>query len=203
MKIDYPKIKKYLQIFVFSFNLLIFLIALFLTDSNNKKYKEYTGSSKFFLSLYIILIYSFLLVITIYPGLLYHQLKSHFDFIFKDKGKLILSYLICIIYWFTTNKPQLIYAILSTITTTLLLIYEFIFYFQKVENFLNNKGIEFINRKMTTIDIDNLRKNGIGVDGKDAGKNGNSVSSSQNINVNDQNTNQQKQQIADVVSGYE
>ena len=30
--------------------------------------------------------------------------------------------------------------------TTLLLIYEFIFYFQKVENFLNNKGIEYANK---------------------------------------------------------
>ena len=203
MKIDYPKIKKFLQIFVFSFNLLIYIIILFATDSKSKNYQEYTGAIKFFLWLYVILIYSFLIMITIYPGILYRQLKTQFAFIFEDKGKIIISYSICFIYWFAKNKPQLIFAVFSTITTTFLLIYEFIFYFQKVENFLNNKGIEFINRKMTTIDIDKLRKNGIGVDGKDAGKNGNSVSSSQNINVNDQNTNQQKQQIADVVSGYE
>ncbi len=206
MKIDYPRIKKYIQIFVFSFNLLVFLISLFSTDSKSKTYKEYTGSSKFFLSLYIILIYSFLLVITIYPGLLYHQLKSHFDFIFKDKGKLILSYLICIIYWFTTNKPQLIYAILSTITTTLLLIYEFIFYFQKVENYLNNKGIEFVNRKMTTFDINNINKlqKSTDVNG-DKGQEGenNDVGMSDNTNAQDKATSQHKQQIADVVSGYE
>ena len=206
MKIDYPRIKKYIQIFVFSFNLLVFLISLFSTDSKSKTYKEYTGSSKFFLSLYIILIYSFLLVITIYPGLLYHQLKSHFDFIFKDKGKLILSYLICIIYWFTTNKPQLIYAILSTITTTLLLIYEFIFYFQKVENYLNNKGIEFVNRKMTTFDINNINKLQKSTDGNgDKGQEGenNDVGMSDNPNGQDKATSQHKQQIADVVSGYE
>ena len=206
MKIDYPRIKKYIQIFVFSFNLLVFLISLFSTDSKSKTYKEYTGSSKFFLSLYIILIYSFLLVITIYPGLLYHQLKSHFDFIFKDKGKLILSYLICIIYWFTTNKPQLIYAILSTITTTLLLIYEFIFYFQKVENYLNNKGIEFVNRKMTTFDINNINKVQKSTDGNgDKGQEGenNDVGMSDNPNAQDKATSQHKQQIADVVSGYE
>ena len=206
MKIDYPRIKKYIQIFVFSFNLLVFLISLFSTDFKSKTYKEYTGSSKFFLSLYIILIYSFLLVITIYPGLLYHQLKSHFDFIFKDKGKLILSYLICIIYWFTTNKPQLIYAILSTITTTLLLIYEFIFYFQKVENYLNNKGIEFVNRKMTTFDINNINKlqKSTDVNG-DKGQEGenNDVGMSDNPNAQDKATSQHKQQIADVVSGYE
>ena len=192
--------------FLFSFNLLVFLISLFSTDSKSKTYKEYTGSSKFFLSLYIILIYSFLLVITIYPGLLYHQLKSHFDFIFKDKGKLILSYLICIIYWFTTNKPQLIYAILSTITTTLLLIYEFIFYFQKVENYLNNKGIEFVNRKMTTFDINNINKlqKSTDVNG-DKGQEGenNDVGMSDNPNAQDKATSQHKQQIADVVSGYE
>ena len=199
MKIDYPKIKKYLQIFVFSFNLLIFIIVLFSTDSNNRKYQKYTGSSKFFLSLYILSFYSFLLTITIYPGLLYHQLKSHISFVFTDKGKLILSYSLCIIYWFSGNKPQLIYAILSTITCTFLLIYEFIFYFQKVENFLNNKGIEFINRKMGTFDIDmnNIQK-------KMNDNNGtNSVTNSENPNVIDKKANQQKKQIEDVVSGYE
>ena len=85
---------------------------------------------------------------------------------------------------------------------TFLLIYEFIFYFQKVENFLNNKGIEFINRKMSTIDIDNLRKKGSGdIDDKTLGKT-NSVPSSDNVN-SDHKTKQQKQQIEDVVSGYE
>ena len=202
MKIDYPKIKKFIQIFVFSFNLLTFIIVLFSTNSKSKTYKEYTGSSKFFLSLYIILIYTFLITITIYPGILYHQLKTQFAFVFSDKGKLILSYSISIIYWFSRNKPQLIFAVLSTIMNTFLLIYEFIFYFQKVENFLNNKGIEFINRKMSTIDIDNLRKKGSGdIDDKTLGKT-NSVSSSDNVN-SDHKTKQQKQQIEDVVSGYE
>ena len=202
MKIDYPKIKKFIQIFVFSFNLLTFIIVLFCTNSKSKTYKEYTGSSKFFLSLYIILIYAFLITITIYPGILYHQLKTQFAFVFSDKGKLILSYSISIIYWFSRNKPQLIFAVLSTIMNTFLLIYEFIFYFQKVENFLNNKGIEFINRKMSTIDIDNLRKKGSGnIGDKTLGKT-NSVSSSDNVN-SDHKTKQQKQQIEDVVSGYE
>ena len=202
MKIDYPKIKKFIQIFVFSFNLLTFIIVLFSTNSKSKTYKEYTGSSKFFLSLYIILIYAFLITITIYPGILYHHLKTQFAFVFSDKGKLILSYSISIIYWFSRNKPQLIFAVLSTIMNTFLLIYEFIFYFQKVENFLNNKGIEFINRKMSTIDIDNLRKKGSGdIDDKTLGKT-NSVSSSDNVN-SDHKTKQQKQQIEDVVSGYE
>ena len=201
MKIDYPKIKKFIQIFVFSFNLLTFIIVLFSTNSKSKTYKEYTGSSKFFLSLYIILIYASLIMITIYPGILYHQLKTHFDFVFSDKGKLILSYSISIIYWFSKNKPQLIFAILSTTMNTLLLIYEFIFYFQKVENFLNNKGIEFINRKMSTIDIDNLRKKGSENIDKALGKT-NSVSSSDNVN-SEHKTKEQKKQIEDVVSGYE
>ena len=199
MKIDYPKIKKFLQIFVFSFNLLIFIIVLFSTDSKQKKYKEYTRSSKFFLSLYIISFYSFLLTITIYPGLLYYQLKSHIAFVFNDKGKLILSYLLCIIYWFSKNQPQLIYAVLSTIMCTFLLFYEFIFYFQKVENFLNNRGIEFINRKMGTFDIDinNIQKKG------NDNSTRNSVTNSDNQNATDKKTNQQKKQIEDVVSGYE
>ena len=80
---------------------------------------------------------------------------------------------------------------------TILLIYEFIFYFQKVESFLNSKGVEFINRKMSTIDINDVKKSGIGNIG------GNEVGNSENPNVNDKKTTQQKQQIEDVVSGYE
>ena len=55
---------------------------------------------------------------------------------------------------------------------------------------------------MSTIDIDNLRKKGSGnIDDKTLGKT-NSVPSSDNVN-SDHKTKQQKQQIEDVVSGYE
>ena len=196
MKVDYPKIKKFLQIGVFSFNLLIYLLVLFSTNSKNKNYKEYTGVSKFFLGFYILLMNTFLIVITIYPAMLYIKMKRYFLFVFEDKGKIIISYSICLVYWFARNKPQLVYGILSTITTTILLLYEFIFYFQKVENFINSKGIEFINRKKTTMDMSNLEKSY-----------NNNIGRSSNQNANNSggqdNANNQQQQIVDVVSGYE
>ena len=195
MRVDYPKIKKFLQIGVFSFNLLIYLLVLFSTNSKNKNYKEYTGASKFFLGFYILVMNTFLIVITIYPAMLYIKMKRYFLFVFEDKGKIIISYSICLVYWFARNKPQLVYGILSTITTTILLLYEFIFYFQKVENFINSKGIEFINRKKTTMDMSNLEKSI------------NNIGRSSNPNANNSggqdNANNQQQQIVDVVSGYE
>ena len=196
MRVDYPKIKKFLQIGVFSFNLLIYLLVLFTTNSKNKNYKEYTGVSKFFLGFYILVINSFLIAISIFPAMLYMKMKRYFLIAFEDKGKIILSYSICLIYWFARNKPQLVYGILSTITTTILLLYEFIFYFQKVENFINSKGIEFINRKKTTMDMSNLEKSI-----------NNNMGRSSNPNINNSGgqdkANSQQQQIVDVVSGYE
>ena len=50
---------------------------------------------------------------------------------------------------------------------------------------------------MSTIDINDVKKSGIGNSG------GNEVGNSENPNVNDKKTTQQKQQIEDVVSGYE
>ena len=200
MKLDYPKIKKFFQIGIFSFNLLVNLICLFSTNSKNKNYKEYTGIVKFFLYLYIMAIYGFLIMITIYPFLLYHKMKKHLLFVFTDKGKIIISYLISFIFLFSRNKPQLIFGILSTISTTILLIYEFIFYFQKVENFLNDKGIEFINRKKTTIDINNLESRINNKMNSSVSQNNNNIN---NNKIVDQNSNQQNQQIVDVVSGYE
>ena len=191
MRVDYPKIKKFLQIGVFSFNLLIYLLVLFSTNSKNKNYKEYTGASKFFLGFFILVMNSFLIVITIYPAMLYLKMKKYFLFAFEDKGKIIISYSICLVYWFARNKPQLVYGILSTITTTILLLYEFIFYFQKVENFINSKGIEFINRKKTTMDMSNLEKSINNNLGQSSNPNPNNVGGQNNAN-------NQQQQIVDV-----
>jgi len=158
MKIDYPKIKKFLHIGIFSFDLLIFMIVLFSTDSSKRGYKPYTGTILFFLDLYIIIIYAVLIVITIIPKLLFFILKKYILFIFTDKGKVITSYLISLIYWFAGNKPQFVLGIILTLTSTLLLIYEFIFYFTKVETFLTNKGIQFENKDKPYFDIEVFEK---------------------------------------------
>ena len=72
---------------------------------------------------------------------------------------LIVFTVISLIYWFAKNKPQFILGVLLTLTSTILLIYEFIFYFSKVENFLSKKGIEFDDKDKPTFDFDILEKN--------------------------------------------
>ena len=158
MKIDYPKIKKFLQICFFSIDIFVFLIVLFSTNSSSEKYKEYTAVSKFFLDLYIMAIYAVLILVTIIPGLIYFRIKKYCLFIFTDKGKVIISFALSLIYWFAKNKPQFVLGIILSITSTLLLIYEFIFYFTKVDNFLSRKGIEFSNKGQSTLDMNNLEK---------------------------------------------
>ena len=158
MKIDYPKTKKFLHIGIFSFDLLIFIIVLFSTDSSKRDYKPYTGTTLFFLDLYIIIIYAVLIAITILPKLLYFILKKYILFIFTDKGKVIIAFLISLIYWFAGNKPQFVLGIILTLTSILLLIYEFIFYFAKVETFLTNKGIQFENKDKPYFDVEVFEK---------------------------------------------
>ena len=158
MKIDYVKIKKFLQIGLFSIDIFVFLIVLFSTNSSSEKYKEYTAVSKFFLDLYIMAIYAVLILVTILPGLIYSRIKKYFLFVFTDKGKIIISFALSLIYWFAKNKPQFVLGIILTITSTLLLIYEFIFYFAKVDNFLSSKGIEFSNKGKSTFDMNSLEK---------------------------------------------
>ena len=163
MKIDYPKIKKFLQIGLFAIDLTIFLLVIFSTNSKSKTYKEYTGSSKFFLDIYITAIYLVLILVIIYPKLLYYKIKKYILIIFTDKGKVIISFLISLVYWFARNKPQFVLGIILTISSILLLIYEFIFYFTKVENFLTSKGIEFSNKGQASFDIDAMEKNDINI----------------------------------------
>ena len=158
MKIDYPKIKKFLQIGIFSIDIVVFLLVLFTTNSSSENYKEYTDSSKFFLDVYILAIYAILILVTVMPGLIYYRVKKYIIFIFTDKGKVIISFAISLIYWFARNKPQLVLGLILTITSLVLLIYEFIFHCTKVETFLNSKGIEFSNRGQSTFNLDTLEK---------------------------------------------
>ena len=158
MKLDYPKIKKFLQIGIFSIDIVVFLLVLFTTNSSSENYKEYTDSSKFFLDVYILAIYAILILVTVMPGLIYYRVKKYIIFIFTDKGKVIISFAISLIYWFARNKPQLVLGLILTITSIVLLIYEFIFHCTKVETFLNSKGIEFSNRGQSTFNLDTLEK---------------------------------------------
>ena len=146
MKIDYPKIKKFLHIGIFALDLVIFFIIIFCTSTKNPNYKPYTDAVVFFLDIYIIALYLVLILNTIMPNILYPKLSKYCLFIFKDKGKVILSFNISMIYWFAKNGPQFTLGILLFITSFILLVYEFIFYFTKVEKFLSSKGIEFINK---------------------------------------------------------
>ena len=158
MKLDYPKIKKFLQIGIFSIDIVVFLLVLFTTNSSSENYKEYTDSSKFFLDVYILAIYAILILVTVMPGLIYYRVKKYIIFIFTDKGKVIISFAISLIYWFARNKPQLVLGLILTITSIVLLVYEFIFHCTKVETFLNSKGIEFSNRGQSTFNLDTLEK---------------------------------------------
>ena len=87
-----------------------------------------------------------------------NRLKHYILFIFTDKGKAITSFLISLIYWFARNKPQFVLGFIITITSIILIAYEFIFHFAKVETFLNNKGIEFSNRGQAAFDVDEYEK---------------------------------------------
>ena len=194
MKLNYPKIKKFLQIGLFAIDLVIFILVIFNTNSKSKNYKEYTGSSKFFLDIYIIVIYLVLILVTVYPKLLYYRIKKYILIIFTDKGKVIISFLISLIYWFARNKPQFVLGIILTISSILLLIYEFIFYFTKVEDFLTSKGIEFSNKRQPTFDIDSMDKNEINTtpisnqnDGYNNSKEGKDNSGYDNNNTSEDN----------------
>lgn len=147
MRLDYLKIKRILHIVIFSLDFLIFILVLFSSSSKSKNFKEYTGVSKFFLDFYIMIIYAALIANSIFPKLFYIIVKRHFRFILTDKGKVIISFLLSMIYWFCKNKPQLTLGVLLLITSIILLIYELISMVAKFEEFLGSKGIEIYNKE--------------------------------------------------------
>ena len=147
MKVNYERTKSFFYKIILSFDLISIFTIILSTEIKTNNHKEYTGVSHFFLNLYIIIIFILLLGHSLYPRFKPTIINTYFKFILINKGKIIIIFLISFIYRYSKSIPHYILGILLFISSLLLFIFEFIFYFEPVIQILNNKGIEIYNKK--------------------------------------------------------
>ena len=142
MIINYERIKSLVYKIILSFDLIIFIIIILSTEIKPNKYLEYTGLSHFFLNIYIIITFISLLGHSLYPRFKPTIIDKYFHIILTNKGTIIIIFLISLIYRFSKSVPHFILGILLFISSLILSIFEFIFYFETLIVILKNKGIE-------------------------------------------------------------
>ena len=143
MKVNYKKTKSILYKIIFSLDLLIIIIIFLTTDflNNSKKEKEYTDVSHFFLNSYIIIIFILFLTHSLYPQYKPYIIKKNFKCILSNLGKIIITFLISLIYRFSKSLPHYFLGLILFFSSLILLIFEYVLYFEPLIELLRDKGI--------------------------------------------------------------
>ena len=147
MKIDYQKAKCFLYKIIFSLDLLMICLNILAIEIPKNSLKEYTGVSHFFLNIYIFFIFIILLGHSIYPSFEPKIISKYFKFILSNKGKIIITFLISMIYRFSKSMPHYFLGIILFFSSLVLFVFEFIIYFKPGIEILKKKGIEIYNNK--------------------------------------------------------
>ena len=143
MKVNYKKTKLILYKIIFSLDLLIIIIIILSNEfsKNSKKEKEYTDVSHFFLNTYIIIIFLIFLGHSLYPKFKPIIIKKYFKFILSNNGKIIIIFLISLVYRFSKSIPHYFLGILLFFSSLILFIFEYILYFEPIIELLREKRI--------------------------------------------------------------
>ena len=154
MKVNYKRAKSLLYKIIFSFDLLINFIIILYTETNSNNIKEYTGASHLILNIYTIIIFILMTVHSFFPIFKPKIIKTYFNFILIDKGKIIITFLISMIYRFSPSIPYFLLGIILFISSFILFIYEYILKYESIIELLKLKDIELYN---IGNDIDNYK----------------------------------------------
>ena len=159
MKVNFLRAKLLLHRIIFSFDLILIFIIILSTEISNNNLKEYTDVSHFFLNIYIIIIFILFLGHSLYPRFKPTIIKKYFNFILTNKGKIIIIFLISLIYRYSESLPHYILGLFLFVSSFILFIFEIIFNIEAVRDILKGKGIEIDNNINDNINYNKDEKN--------------------------------------------
>ena len=145
MKVNYKRAKSLLYKIIFSFDLLINFIIILYTETNSNNIKEYTGASHLILNIYTLIIFIFITGHSLFPFFKPKAIEIYFNFILINEGKIIITFLISIIYRFSPSMSYFILGIILFISSFILFIYEYVVKYESIIELLKLKGIELYN----------------------------------------------------------
>ena len=126
-KINFDLILRIISVLSLGTSFFSFIVTELVTNTKSPNFIEYTDLSRFFLNLYILLIYLLCLVHSVYPSILCPIITESLSIITTIKGKIILSLAIDIMFFSTESLPQKLFGMITFICVLALFLGDIVF----------------------------------------------------------------------------
>jgi hypothetical protein len=133
--VDLEQIHELVTKFIYCLDLFYFLCLVLFLNTKAENYKSFTCVSKFFLNIYILGLFTLIIIHNITPGILCKIFTNNFKAFTTIFGKIIITSVISLIYIGSSNTSECFFGILIIISNiAILALY-----------FMTNKNVEIQN----------------------------------------------------------
>ena len=133
--VDLEQIHELVTKFIYCVDLFYFLCLVLFLNTKAENYKSFTCVSKFFLNIYILGLFTLIIIHNITPGILCKIFTNNFKAFTTLFGKVIITSVISLIYIGSSNTSECFFGILIIISNiAILALY-----------FMTNKNVEIQN----------------------------------------------------------
>ena len=133
--VDLEQIHELVTKFIYCLDLFYFLCLVLFLNTKAENYKSFTCVSKFFLNIYVLGLFTLIIIHNVAPGILCKIFSNNFKACTTIFGKVIITSIISLIYIGSSNTSECFFGILIIISNiAILALY-----------FMTNKNVEIQN----------------------------------------------------------
>ncbi len=133
--VDLEQIHELVTKFIYCLDLFYFLCLVLFLNTKAENYKSFTCVSKFFLNIYVLGLFTLIIIHNVAPGILCKIFSNNFKAFTTVFGKVIITSIISLIYIGSSNTSECFFGILIIISNiAILALY-----------FMTNKNVEIQN----------------------------------------------------------
>ena len=123
--VDLEQIHELVTKFIYCVDLFYFLCLVLFLNTKAENYKSFTCVSKFFLNIYILGLFTLIIIHNITPGILCKIFTNNFKAFTTLFGKVIITSVISLIYIGSSNTSECFFGILIVISNVAILVLYF------------------------------------------------------------------------------
>ena len=123
--VDLEQIHELVTKFIYCLDLFYFLCLVLFLNTKAENYKSFTCVSKFFLNIYILGLFTLIIIHNITPGILCKIFTNNFKAFTTLFGKVIITSVISLIYIGSSNTSECFFGILIIISNVAILVLYF------------------------------------------------------------------------------
>ena len=123
--VDLEQIHELVTKFIYCLDLFYFLCLVLFLNTKAENYKSFTCVSKFFLNIYVLGLFTLIIIHNITPGILCKIFTNNFKAFTTIFGKVIITSVISLIYIGSSNTSECFFGILIIISNVAILVLYF------------------------------------------------------------------------------